>query len=485
MYTLPVGTKITSPTTTYTITGVLGQGGFGITYSAIFTTKVGAVRVKASVALKELFVKADCVREENTLSVSCSGPAQQRVELARKDFVGEARRLQQLNDKNPHIVAVNEVFEANNTAYFAMEMLEGKSLRDYVVARGHLSEGEMLSIMTQIIDAVAFLHRNRITHLDIKPQNIMITTDDGGTLRPVLIDFGLSKHYDENGEATSTINSQGYSEGYAPSEQYRGITTFSPASDVYSLGATMVYCLTGKGLPSALDLRPETLEEAIPADTTQKVRRAIRRALSLHAEDRQADAGALLADLGGKKPPIAAPTPAATSEATVVDAYPKEDAPEATIIDANPKAPSPATPTKEQSKRPKPKRPWLKITSIVVGALLLGYIVYPRWFLELYYGSAYESSEEGLYKVRNKYEKHGFVNRFGKEVIPLVYDYANDFSEGLAYVKKNGKYGFINKSGDVVIPLIYDDATSFKNGKVEVKKDGEQFYIDKTGKRVE
>ncbi|MDE6322263.1 MAG: serine/threonine protein kinase, partial [Muribaculaceae bacterium] len=299
MYTLPIGTKISSPTTTYTITGVLGQGGFGITYSATCIVAIGAVKAKANVALKEHFVKADCVRESDTSRVSCSGPAQSRVELTRKDFIGEARRLKNIGGQNPNIVAVSEVFEANNTAYYAMEMIEGMSLREYVASRGQLSEKEMLSIMTPIVEAVAFLHNNRITHLDIKPHNIMIASDDAGRLRPVLIDFGLSKHYDESGEATSTINSRGFSDGYAPIEQYAGINRFSPASDVYSLAATMTFCLNAQSLPAAHEVTREALDAALPANLTPTLRSTLFRALSLQASKRHPDASALLTALNG------------------------------------------------------------------------------------------------------------------------------------------------------------------------------------------
>ncbi|MDE6321476.1 MAG: WG repeat-containing protein, partial [Muribaculaceae bacterium] len=299
MYTLPVGTKITSPTTTYTITGVLGQGGFGITYSASFMLTVGTMKVKANVALKEHFVKADCVRKGDTSNVSCSDPARRRVEQTRKDFIGEARRLNRISGKNPNIVTVNEVFESNNTAYYAMEMIEGVSLRDYVASRGTLSVSETLDIMTPIVEAVAFLHRNRITHLDIKPQNIMIATEESGALRPVLIDFGLSKHYDENGEATSTLKTHGYSEGFSPVEQYAGITHFSPASDVYALAATMVFCLTGKRLPTAHEVTPKKLEAILPSTLPASLRSILMRSLSMHAEDRYADAAALLAAIEG------------------------------------------------------------------------------------------------------------------------------------------------------------------------------------------
>lgn len=294
----PFGTKIQSPTTTYTITGVLGAGGFGITYSAKCILTVGTLRIKANVALKEHFLKADCQRDSATKAVVYSQPARDRVERSKKDFTGEARRLSSISGKHQGIVTVSEVFEANNTAYYAMEMLEGRSLKEYVDAHGPLSEQATMQIMMPIIDAVAFLHRNRITHLDIKPQNIMLATDDDGARRPVLIDFGLSKHYDEDGNATSTINTQGYSDGYAPIEQYTGITTFSPMSDVYSLAATIVFCLTGRRLPIANELYPETLDAELPANITPELRETLKRALSQRKDRRPKDAGALKRMLG-------------------------------------------------------------------------------------------------------------------------------------------------------------------------------------------
>lgn len=112
-----------------------------------------------------------------------SQPARDRVERSKKDFTGEARRLSSISGKHQGIVTVSEVFEANNTAYYAMEMLEGMSLKEYVDAHGPLSEQATMQFMMPIIDAVAFLHRNRITHLDIKPQNIMLATDDDGARR--------------------------------------------------------------------------------------------------------------------------------------------------------------------------------------------------------------------------------------------------------------------------------------------------------------
>ncbi|MCM1292021.1 MAG: serine/threonine protein kinase [Bacteroides sp.] len=282
-----------SPNHVYTIHSVLGTGGFGITYSATFSTMVGSLPVKAVVAIKEHFISADCLRDGTTNAIIYSQPSAQRVEQSRRDFAGEARRLMQVGQTNPNIVKVSEVFDANNTSYYVMEYLEGVSLHDYVRERGRLTEQQTLDLMIPVVRAVASLHDQRITHLDIKPSNIMIASTADGQPRPVLIDFGLSKHYNSDGSATSTINTQGYSDGYAPVEQYVGISTFSPASDVYSLAATMVYCLSGQRPPKALEMNPASLNRALPADISTTLRDTLTKALKMAANDRHFDAGAL------------------------------------------------------------------------------------------------------------------------------------------------------------------------------------------------
>ena len=94
-----------------------------------------------------------------------------------------------------------------------------------------------------------------------------------------------------------------------------------------------------------------------------------------------------------------------------------------------------------------------------------------------------ESFSEGLARVKldGKWE---FIDKTGKEIAPLKYDYVDSFSEGLAWVKLDGKYGFIDKTGKEVIPLKYDDTYSFSEGLASVKLDGKYRFIDKTGKEV-
>lgn len=271
---LPAGFQLKGNERTYTIAETLGHGGFGITYRAKAEVKVGGIRMKVDFALKEFFMRDDCERQANA-SIVYSNPARDRVENSRKDFINEALRLKKIGFSHPNIVGFDEVFEANNTAYYVMEYLRGKSLGDYVKEHGPLTEAETVRLMQPVMEAVELLHRNRICHLDIKPDNIMLEQEENGNIRPVLIDFGLSKHYDDTGHATSTINTFGYSEGYAPAEQYRGITTFSPGADIYALGATLWHCLTGKTPAPALDLRAGELAATLPAGVSEPMRRTI------------------------------------------------------------------------------------------------------------------------------------------------------------------------------------------------------------------
>jgi serine/threonine protein kinase len=140
--------------------------------------------------------------------------------------------------------------------------------------------------MEPIISAVGCLHQQQMTHLDIKPDNIMLAKDVYEELRPVLIDFGLSKHYDKNGHPTSTIHTLGCSDGYAPIEQYAGITTFSPTADIYALGATIYFCLTGIDPIKSTDLHEGQLVSLLPSDVSKETKAIIQSATTLQRDTR-------------------------------------------------------------------------------------------------------------------------------------------------------------------------------------------------------
>ncbi len=141
-----------------------------------------------------------------------------------------------------------------------MEYLEGGSFDSYIKAENGLSESEALTCIRQIGEALQFMHNNRMLHLDLKPKNIMRRKD--GSI--VLIDFGLSKQYNSQGEPeTSTAIGYG-TPGYAPIEQscYRDGEGFPITIDIYALGATLFKTLTGKTPPNASNIMNYGFPEA-------------------------------------------------------------------------------------------------------------------------------------------------------------------------------------------------------------------------------
>ena len=216
--------------------------------------RVGNITVRTSFAMKEFFPSEMCERDASTRQMVYSGSQTGRVENAKHSFLKEATRLQRLGIHHRNIVCINEVFEANGTVYYVMEYIDGPSLSDYVKLKGRLSEDETRMLLRPVLDAVRILHSSRTTHLDIKPANIMLQHTDDGGLRPVLIDFGLTKHYNDDGSPTTRLNMIACSAGFAPAEQYAGITEFSPMADIYALAATVMYCLTGAIPPNAFEI---------------------------------------------------------------------------------------------------------------------------------------------------------------------------------------------------------------------------------------
>ena len=247
---------IQSPQNTYRLLCTLGQGGYGITYLAETTMKVtsivkgelGEVKhthdAKVKVALKEFFLKE--VNGRDGTQVTCS-QQQGYFQKYKEKFQVEAQNLSRLH--HPNIVSVIEMFNANNTLYYSMEYIEGMSLQQYIAKYGPLSEQQMLPLIQTIGQALDYMHGQKMLHLDLKPNNIMLRND----MTPVIIDFGLSKHYQQNGVPESSTTIGAGTPGYAPIEQndYHGGNGFPVTLDIYALGATMYKILTGTTPPVA------------------------------------------------------------------------------------------------------------------------------------------------------------------------------------------------------------------------------------------
>ena len=259
----------------YRIEKVLGQGGFGITYLGT------QVALNRKVAIKEFFMKEYCNRDEATSRVSV--PSEGSKELVAKfktKFIKEAQTIAEMD--NQHIIRIHDVFEENGTAYYVMEYLQGGDLSHKISSKG-IPETEALEYIRQVGEALSYIHAKNILHLDIKPTNILFR--ENGDV--VLIDFGVSKHYDDTSGSQTSSTPVGISEGYAPTEQYdrEAIASFAPSTDVYSLGATLYCLLCGTRPPKASVVLNEGLP-ALPSKVSDSTRKAVEKAMAPRRKDR-------------------------------------------------------------------------------------------------------------------------------------------------------------------------------------------------------
>ena len=362
----------------YRIIDVLGQGGFGITYLA------EQVMAERKVCIKEFFPKEYYNRDEDSRSISLGSQGSAEImDLYKAKFIKEAKTIAKLD--HPNIIHIFDVFAENNTAYYVMEYIDGESLSALVKERGALPESEAISYIKQVAAALSSIHEQKIMHLDIKPANIMLRKNDG---KPVLIDFGLSKQYDAEGNQTSSTP-VGISAGYAPMEQYQqgGVREFSPETDIYSLGATLYYLVTGAVPPQAATVVDDGLP-TLPPHLSANVRNAIERSMEVQRKRRPHSIKEFLALLEDDTPKVVAtptpkPTPAPVSEETAFGA-PASNAPdERTVVSTpTPKAEAPkkewtpkySTEKPKKSDEPKKKSKWWLWLLIIAVVAIGGYL---------------------------------------------------------------------------------------------------------------
>jgi serine/threonine protein kinase/cytochrome c2 len=348
-HALPRGTRLSQ----YEITGILGSGGFGITYLARDSG------LDAPVAIKEYLPSelATRVGASRVTAISSHVSADFRWGLER--FLDEARILAKF--RHPNIVHVFQIFEANNTAYIVMEYASGPSLSQHLEQKGALSEAETRGILLPVMDGLKRIHERGFLHRDIKPGNIILR-DEGG---PALIDFGAARH--AIGAKSRSITSI-VTEGYAPLEQYDPNGNQGPWTDLYALGAVAYKCLTGKTPPAATSrVRKDALtplDAGAPRPVGKNLANALQWALAVYEEDRPQSVDDLIAAMAGQAG-SAAPVRVKDPEATQL-LYPKK-----------PTAPTPAASTGTSGV---PPIAW--IAGGIVGLALLVAL-----FVSLFFGS--------------------------------------------------------------------------------------------------
>jgi len=224
----------------YSVGTVLGKGGFGVTYLC-YDLILGK-----KVAIKEFFPDSIACRTTNRGAVSATSQEDsESFAIYTQKFYEEAKLVSKFNG-NPNIISVYEFFYENNTAYFVMEALEGMDLKHYIAKNGgKLNEGETLFIIGNVLDALMVVHSAGVLHRDISPDNIYICKN--GDIK--LIDFGAARQViGEKSNSLSVI----LKEGFAPIEQYQKKGVQGTWTDVYALGATLYYTLTGRKVDDAM-----------------------------------------------------------------------------------------------------------------------------------------------------------------------------------------------------------------------------------------
>jgi serine/threonine protein kinase len=261
----------------YEILEQLGRGGFGETFLAIDTRMPS----RRKCVIKQL--KPD----DTTNTAPTPGWFEKR-------FQREAATLEELGQNNRQIPQLYEYFSEGENFFFVQEWIEGITLSQKHQREGNLSEAEVEKILRELLPVLDYIHGQGIIHRDIKPDNIILRASDG---KPVLIDFGIVKEVNNinGGNKTVPLGTPGY---MAP-EQIAGHPVFS--SDLYSLGLTAIFLLTGK-IPQDLTSHPKTGEILWRQDAPHRpsnLAAVIDRAVRFHPRDRFTSAEEMLTSLPG------------------------------------------------------------------------------------------------------------------------------------------------------------------------------------------
>ncbi|MEC4814678.1 MAG: YARHG domain-containing protein [Scytonema sp. PMC 1069.18] len=259
----------------YRILRTLGSGGFGETFLAEDTHMPSQRR---------------CVIKQLKPIHNNS----QIYQLVQERFQREAAILEDLGGNSDQIPALYAYFQLNEQFYLVQEYIEGDTLTAKIKQQGLFSESAIRELLISLLPVIEYVHSKRIVHRDIKPENIILRHRDG---KPVLIDFGAVRE-----TMGTAINSQGSltssivigTPGYMPSEQAMGRPVY--VSDLYSLGMTAIYLLTGKH-PHELEIDPSTGEliwDSRTFNIHETLTKVLKKAIAYNPRDRFSSAREML-----------------------------------------------------------------------------------------------------------------------------------------------------------------------------------------------
>jgi serine/threonine protein kinase len=244
----------------YRVVRLLGPGGMSANYEAVDTV------LNVRCFLKEM--------------VPYPGTFGDGLAQLREQFQQEARLLAEL--RHPNLPRVTDHFDDDGNVYLVMDFIQGQRLDQIIGSGEQISEDKALEWTQQLMEALAYCHAQGVIHRDVKPQNVIVTSQG----QAILVDFGLAKLVDPDNPRTRTVMRGLGTPEYAPPEQYdtkQGYT--DPRTDIYSLGATLYHALVGEP-PPALSERVVDPASLIPirrhkADVSRSIDRAVMKAMSL------------------------------------------------------------------------------------------------------------------------------------------------------------------------------------------------------------
>lgn len=271
---LPVGTQLGE----FILTGIVGEGGFGIVYRAQDES------LQRVVAIKEYMPFALAARLADATVAVKSDRHSETFEAGRRSFINEARLLAQFD--HPSLLKVYRFWEANGTAYMAMPYYQGVTLKQALAdLGGPPDEAWLRDLLTPLLDALEVLHQANCFHRDVAPDNILLVDDD----RPVLLDFGAARRV--IGDLTHTLTVI-VKPGYAPLEQYAESASLKqgPWTDLYALAGVIYFAISGRTpMPAVARVASDTMKPAVDVGAgrySPSFLRAIDAALAVQPGDR-------------------------------------------------------------------------------------------------------------------------------------------------------------------------------------------------------
>jgi serine/threonine protein kinase, bacterial len=262
----------------YQVIKVLGAGGFGETFLAEDTHMPSRRR---------------CVIKQ--LKPISNDP--KTYEMIQQRFEREAATLEYLGESSDQIPKLYAYFSENGLFYLVQEWIEGQTLTNIVEAKSYESETVVREILVSLLSVLNYVHSKGIIHRDIKPDNIILRSSDS---KPVLIDFGAVKETIRSVVSSSHHPTRSLvigTPGYMPTEQAIGRPVY--ATDIYSLGLTAIYLLTGKH-PPELQTHLQTGEilwQDLAPNVSSNLAKVINQAIKTHVSDRYSTASKMLYDL--------------------------------------------------------------------------------------------------------------------------------------------------------------------------------------------